>query len=228
LKTEGYDTYLRTSAAFSTLGWFDDPLLSHLLKYDRVVLSTIVFHELFHNTLYVKGAGEFNESAANFIGHRAAIDFFRERSGPASADYLRAVKFWDEEKEFGAFIAEVAATLSDLYGLDIPYADKLRLREEVFERSKAEWSRRIADRPDHPFLAFSQEPLNNAILMHYLVYFTDLDLFESLYDASGRDLRRTVQSLESATASGEEPFAAVRAWLDKNREKRLTAEKQRD
>lgn len=223
LQAEGYDTYLRTSAAFSTLGWFDDPLLSHLLKYDKVVLSSIVFHELFHNTLYVKGAGAFNESAANFFGHRAAIDFFRHRSGAGSADYLRAVKLWDEEKEFGAFIAEVAATLGELYGRDIPDADKLRLREEVFERSKAEWSRRVADRPDHPFLAFSQQPLNNAILMHYIVYLQDLDLFESLYDASGKDLRRTLQSLESATATGDEPFAAVRAWLDKNREKRLAA-----
>src|SRR4029434_6570313 len=66
---QGDDTSMRTSAAFSTLGWFDDPLLSHLLRYDNTILSEIVFHELFHNTLYVKGAGAFNESSANFIGH---------------------------------------------------------------------------------------------------------------------------------------------------------------
>ncbi len=221
LKAQGYDTNLRTSAAFSTLGWFDDPLLSHLLKYDKVVLSSIVFHELFHNTLYVKGAGAFNESSANFIGHRAAIDFFRERSGAGSADYLRAVQLWDEEKEFGAFIAEVAGTLDELYGRDIPREDKLRLREEVFARSKAEWSRRIADRPDHRFRGFSHQSLNNAILMHYIVYLKDLDLFETLYNASGKDLRRTVASLERATASGGEPFASVRAMLEKNQKKLL-------
>jgi predicted aminopeptidase len=213
LKAEGYDTNLRTSAAFSTLGWFDDPLLSHLLKYDKVLLSSIVFHELFHSTLYVTGAGAFNESSANFIGHRAAIDFFRERSGTDSADYRGAVKLWDEEKQFGSFIAEVAATLRELYGRDIPRDDKLRLREEIFARSKAEWARRIADRPDHRFRGFSQRPLNNAILMHYIVYLKDFELFESLYEACDRNLARAVKALKEATANGGEPFDAVHRWL---------------
>src|SRR5438094_5337425 len=165
LKAEGYDTNMRTSAAFSTLGWFDDPLLSHLLKYDRVMLSEIVFHELFHNTLYLKGASAFNESVANFIGHRASIDFFRERSGEGSAEHLRATQLWDDEREFGAFIGEVAGTLAELYGRDIAKDDKLRLREEIFARAKSEWARRIADRPLQRFRGFSQQPLNNAVLM---------------------------------------------------------------
>lgn len=214
LKSEGYDTNLRTSAAFSTLGWFDDPLLSHLLNYDKVLLSELVFHELFHNTLYINGAGAFNESSANFAGHRAAIDFFRQRFGEGSAEHQRALLLWEEEREFGAFIAEVARTLGELYGSDLSREDKLRLREEVFSRSKAEWSRRIADRPAHRFRGFSRQPLNNAVLMHYIVYMKDLDMFESLYQACGRNLRRTIGVMRAAVDKGE-PFEAVRAWLDK-------------
>ena len=215
LKAEGYDTNLRTSAAFSTLGWFDDPLLSHLLKYDKVLLSEIVFHELFHNTLYIKGAGAFNESSANFVGHRAAIDFFRDRFGEGSAEHLRALELWAEEKEFGAFIGEVARELTTLYSRDLPREDKLRLREEVFARSKAEWARRIADRPLHRFRGFGQQPLNNAVLMHYVVYLKDLDLFESLYQACGGNLRRTIEVMRDTVKEQGEPFEAVRAWLDK-------------
>ena len=211
LKAEDYDTNIRPSAAFSTLGWFDDPLLSHLLRYDKVVLSEIVFHELFHSTLYVKGAGAFNESVANFIGHRAAIDFFRDKFGADSVEHKRAIQVWAEEREFGAFIAELARVLTELYGRDISRDEKLRLREEVFARGKAEWARRIADRPEHRARAFSQQPLNNAVLMHYLVYLKDLDLFESVYENSGRSLVRTIDSIKQAVAKGDEPFEAVRA-----------------
>jgi len=216
LKAKGYDTNLRTSAAFSTLGWFDDPLLSHLLRYDKIVLTEIVFHELFHNTLYVKGAGAFNESSANFIGHRAAIDFFRQRSGENSAEYSNAVLAWDEEKEFGWFINEVVGTLTELYNRNISVDDKLRLREEVFARSKAEWARRIADRPNHRFRGFGKQPINNAILMHYVVYLKDFELFEAVYDASGRNLAQTVGSLRKAVDRGDEPFESVRHWLKKH------------
>jgi predicted aminopeptidase len=219
LKAKGYDTNLRTSAAFSTLGWFDDPLLSHLLRYDKVLLSEIVFHELFHNTLYINGAGAFNESSANFVGHRAAIEFFRDRFGEGSPEHQRALALWEEEKEFGAFIGEMARELTELYGRELPREEKLRLREEVFERRKAEWSSRIADRPMHRFRAFSQQPLNNAVLMHYVVYLKDLDMFEALYQACGRNLRRSIDVMRDAVKKKAEPFEALRAWLDKGQDR---------
>ena len=217
LQQQGYDTTIRISAAFSTLGWFDDPLLSHLLRFDKVALSALVFHELFHNTLYIKGAGAFNESAANFIGHRAAIDFFRQKFGDESLEYLRAVQLWEEELEFAAFIDQLILNLSGLYRGNIAIEDKLRLREEVFARSKSEWGRRIAARPSHRFRGFAQQPLNNAVLMHYGVYLNNLQLFESLYEMEGRNLRRTIAALEQSTKRGGEPFAALRSWINRHK-----------
>lgn len=217
LEAEGYDTNMRTSAAFSTLGWFDDPLLAHLLRFDKIALAEVVFHELFHNTLYLKGQGAFNESSANFVGHRAAIEFFKAKFGEASAEYQRALTWWEEEMEFGEFIAGVVRTLTDLYKSDISRDDKLRLREQVFTRSKAEWARRIADRPQHRFRGFARQPLNNAVLMHYVVYLKDLQLFESLFEFEGRDLVRTIDAMRQATANGGEPFVAVRQWIERRK-----------
>jgi len=66
-------------------------------------LAEVIFHELFHNTVYVKGAGAFNESAANFVGGRSAINFFRDRFGENSPEHQRAIRAWEEELEFSEF-----------------------------------------------------------------------------------------------------------------------------
>jgi predicted aminopeptidase len=218
LQSEGYDTNIRTSAAFSTLGWFDDPLLSHLLRYDKVTLSEVVFHELFHNTLYVKGAGAFNESVANFVGGRAAIDFFRHRSGEDSTEHRRAIQAWQEELEFSDFIEELGESLTELYAWDIPVDEKLRLREEIFERSKKEWEARIAARPAHRFRGFAKQPLNNAVMIHYLLYLKNLKLFEAVYEAKEKNLIKAIDAIREAVKEGGEPYEAVLALLSGGRD----------
>jgi predicted aminopeptidase len=213
LQREGYDTVIRTSAAFSTLGWFDDPLLSNLLRYDRVTLANIIFHELLHNTLYVKGSTAFNESLANFVGGHAAIDFFRDKFGEGSAEHQRAVLAWQGELEFADFLEGVTSTLKALYASNISIEDKLRLREEVFARSKAEWARRIADPPRYRSRDFLQRPFNNAVIIQYTLYLMNLRLFETLYDAEGKSLTRLIDSIREAVSKGDEPFERLHALI---------------
>jgi predicted aminopeptidase len=214
LQSEGYDTNIRPTAAFSTLGWFDDPLLSHLLHYDKVTLADLVFHELFHNTLYVKGAGAFNESSANFVGGRAAIEFCRERFGPDSPEHQKAVQAWHQELEFAEFIEKLGDTLIALYTQDLPKEEKLRRREEIFDRAKKEWDERISARTSHRFRRFSRQPLNNAVMIHYILYLKDLKLFEELYQAQGRDLARVIRLLKESVPKGGDPFKTLRALLN--------------
>ena len=217
LRAEGYDTNVRTSAAFSTLGWFNDPLLGHLLKYDKVTLAEVVFHELFHSTLYVKGAGNFNESVANFVGGHAAIDFFRDKFGEGSAEHQRAVRNWEAELEFSGFIERFAGALTELYTRNIPYEDKLRLREAVFSRFKNEWADRLASRSTHRFRGFAYQPMNNAVIIHYLLYLRNLEIFESIYQAEGQNLVRTIAVIRDAVEKGGEPFEQVRGLIDKHK-----------
>jgi len=214
----GYDTYVRTSPAFSTLGWFDDPLLAHLLKYDKVTLAEVIFHELLHNTLFVSGVVDFNESLANFVGNRAAVLFFRDRYGEGSAEHQRAAEAWKEELEFSAFISEVAASLNDLYTTERPEEEKLRLREGIFSQSKKEWLQRIVGRPRHQHQAYSQLEVNNAVIAHYLLYLKDLALFESLYDAHGEDLARLVELVGNSIQQSPDPFEAVRGLAGRKAE----------
>jgi predicted aminopeptidase len=217
LQREGYDTIIRTAAAFSTLGWFDDPLLSNLLRYDEVTLANVIFHELLHNTLYVKGSAAFNESLANFVGGHAAIDFFHDKFGEGSAEHQRAVLAWQGELEFANFLEGVTNTLNALYASNIPLEDKLRLREEVFARSKREWVRRFADPESYRSRNFLQQPFNNAVIIQYTLYLKNLKLFEALYDAEGKSLTRLIDSIREAVSKGGEPFEQLQALIDRRR-----------
>jgi Putative aminopeptidase len=99
--------------------------------------------------------------------------------------------------------------------MDIPEQDKLRLRETVFTRSQEAWSQRIAKRPSHRFRNFSKRLLNNAVIIHYQLYLKNLHLFETLYQAKGKNLLAVVDAIRKAVAKGGEPFAAVQSLLSK-------------
>lgn len=73
----GYDVDIRSVSAWSTLGWFNDPLLSSMLLRQKGSLCNLLFHELFHATYYAPNAVDFNENIASFIAHKATLQFLK-------------------------------------------------------------------------------------------------------------------------------------------------------
>src|SRR6476659_4978054 len=113
LSAEGFDVYLRPSDAFSTLGFFNDPLLNTTLKGDSIGLANTVIHELTHNTYYASGQAPFNESFAMFVGARGAAAFFRSRRQEAAAAKLDAQ--WEDDKLLARFWSGVIKSLDSAY-----------------------------------------------------------------------------------------------------------------
>jgi predicted aminopeptidase len=195
LEARGFDVYLRPSPAFSTLGWFNDPLLSTSLRADSLDLVNTVIHELTHNTFYASGQTVFNESFANFVGARGAAWFFRTRGSPAAADEIDAR--WADEKLLARFWAQLYRSVDSAFAAH-PSDSLARLaaRDSVYARARRELVEGLGPklRTISP-RALERVRLDNAALLAHRIYETDLDLFDEVWWRHGGDLRKTVTAI---------------------------------
>ena len=214
LAERGYDIHLRPAGAFSTLGWFNDPLLSTAMSRDSVELVATVFHEIAHNSLYVKSATPFNESFAQMAGYRAAEAFFRARGDSVSAQ--RAADRIHDEAVLGAFYASLTQRLELFYAQKPAAAalDSGRLAEGRWVRSQLEGP--VGDSlRTITFTAAPDRPVNNARLIGATIYRTKLDRFDAWYRKHDGDIGRAVARLKELVegAEGEQAFERLEAAL---------------
>jgi predicted aminopeptidase len=209
LAARGYDVYLRPSGAFSTLGWFEDPLLSTAIERDSVELAATVFHEIAHNTLYVKSATPFNESFAQLVGYRSAEAFFRQRGDTANAQH--AANRWHDEIVLGDYYSALVRRLDSLYS---QRPDSAAL--EAGRREAAVWARgQLMGPVGQRFRSFrigrlAERPINNAQLIGSRLYRTRLDLFDRWFERHGQDISRSVTALETLMEGAEGDSAYAR------------------
>jgi predicted aminopeptidase len=214
LRARGMDTYMRPASAFSTLGWFNDPLLSTTLAHDSAYLANTVIHELTHNTFYASGQAVFNESFANFVGSRGAIRFFLAMGDSAAAE--RAYADWENEKVLAHFwrryhdmvVAAYAAHPGDREA-------RLRARDEVEAEGRAlllsEYAPQLRLRSP---AALARARLDNAALIARRIYQTDLSVFDQVLVREQGDLRAAVvRIIELARSNPADPFVALRDWV---------------
>lgn len=210
LDRRGLDTYLRVSNAFSTLGWFNDPLLSTIVREDSADLVATVIHEILHNTVWVPGHVAFNESLAEFVGYRGAEAFFRARGDPRTAAFAAAR--WRDEIRLQRFYDGLARRLERLYGAGLPPAAVREQREAVFHAAQEELAGSLGgtlETIDGRYLA--RRPLNNAVVIAQRLYATRLDTFDRLLAARGGDLVGTIQDVRRLVAGGGDPWASLGA-----------------
>jgi predicted aminopeptidase len=216
LEAAGYDAYVRPAGAFSTLGWFNDPLLNTMLRYDDVGLVSTVIHEILHNTVYIPGQVAFNESFANFVGDRGAIEFFCMRDGDESAECERARAGWVDNLRFGAFLSWLVGELEAVYGREeLDLAAKLAAREVVFDAARERFAAEVApELSPGAFSGFMRRPLNNATLIGTRLYYDRLGLFEAVYEHLGRDYRAALDAvLAAARRRPGDPYGATAELL---------------
>lgn len=214
LAARGLDIYLRPAGAFSTLGWFEDPLLSTALTRDSLELAATVFHEIAHNSLYLKSATPFNESFAQYVGYRAAEDFFRTRGDSARAD--RAAARLADEQVMGAFYRELTDRLVAFYD-SRPKGDSLAAgRLAIAAWARGELAGPVAARLTTTRVGpVGEGPINNARLVGITIYRTHLEWFEAWHQRYGGDLERSVAALRDLMegAEGDQGFERLEGAL---------------
>lgn len=204
LKARGYDTYTRGVSAYSTLGWFSDPILSSMLGYKDHDLVNTIIHETTHSTIYIKSAADFNERLAVFIGNKGTEEFYREREGPESLTLKRMQDDLHDERLFTEFIAKEMQSLETWYADHsssfIPEDLRRTRLNEIQVRFLSELKPKFLD--SESYKNFEKIELNNARLLNYRLYFEKLDDFEAVFKKLGSDFHKMLdycKSLETVT-----------------------------
>lgn len=210
LERKGYDAYLRPAGAFSTLGYFSDPLFSTAVDRDTMELVATVIHELAHNTLYVKSQTPFNESFASFVGYRGAEAFFRSRGD--TADSRRAAARWGDERTLDVFWAELARRLDSAYAESSSAAAIAAARTTLFGWAREQLTGPVGQSLEtYDWRWFAQSPLNNAVVLAQRIYRQNLNLFDELYAESGGSMPETIRAIQLRvfTQPDGDPFRAL-------------------
>lgn len=210
LDADGFDTLLRPTAAFSTLGWFADPILSSLLRSDDIELVETLVHEMSHAHLFVSGRVRFNESFATFVGRVGAVEFFCTRPG-GGADTVkcgRAQARWRDAQRYSRFLDELIADLQGVYGDTTATATaKLERRAEVYAQHQRRFRDEVAPGFENlRYGSFMEQPLNNAVLLGQMRYYHRLTDFAELLEVEGGSLAEAVAALAAGVGTVDDPF----------------------
>lgn len=139
LADRGLETYVGPVAAYSTLGWFADPLLSSFVTWPEADLAALLFHELAHTEVWVAGDVAFNESFATFVGRRGLLEWLRrEGREDLLAEYRQRLA---ERRRLLDLLGRVRGALEAVYASDRSREDKLRAKAEVLTAAGACYQR---------------------------------------------------------------------------------------
>jgi predicted aminopeptidase len=206
-KLDGMDVYIGGVEAYSTLGWFDDPIISSMLPSGDERLATLIFHELAHQRVYVKNDTEFNESFATFVEQEGTRQWRGARGLPPLPANLSR-----QRDEFTQLVLDTRQRLEKIYAVPAPAAQMRAAKQAEFQRLRNEYRRLQASRwgGDKRFDGWVYSPLNNAKLLPFGLYDQWVPAFAALFAKAGGDWQAFYREVERI---GALPVAQRKAVL---------------
>lgn len=209
LRGEGYDVYVAGIPAYSTLGWFDDPLLNTFVQASDRTLAALVFHELAHQVVYAKDDTPFNESFATAVEREGVRRWLgAERQADGIAEWERS------QHRAGAFHTLVEggrARLREAYGRPATPEEKRRLKGALFDELRAAYRSLRESWGGYAGYDDWIDGLNNARLSSVSAYDEFVPSFVALLGQAGQELPRFYEAVRELASL---PWPERRARLD--------------
>ena len=218
LETKGYDVYVGGVEAYSTLGWFKDPVLNTFISNPESELAETIFHELGHQRVFASGDTDFNEAFATTVGQEGARRWLGSKGNPAAGQ-----KYQAELRRTGQFahlVAETREQLERLYGDERSEGGNLKAtrqpragspeqlrqgKQQILDRMRQQYAELKAHwGGDTEYDTWFARPVNNAQLNSVAAYYDLVPGFERLLALNGGDLEKFY---EAASRLAQEPKA---------------------
>lgn len=200
LEKAGLDVLVQDVAGYSTLGWFDDPLLSSQLAHSEYGLIRLVIHEAVHSTVWIPGSVAFNESLASFVEEKGSREFIAWQDPEGK----RLQKIDDYKKERESYIQLMRATASELKTL---YDSQESEQEKKDGKSAILADLRLQIR-NREWKFLNPEKLlakdyNNAHFLSYLTYHSGNHYFQGVWERCDRDWKCFLERMKELDAPPE-------------------------
>jgi len=188
LKKQGYDIYLGGVSAYSTLGWFDDPVLNTMLRWSDIRLATVIFHELAHQQLYIKNDTEFNESYAEAVAHIGVTKWLEKKSNQSLLKEYQQSQF--QKKEFVSLIMHYKSKLNNVYQSEKSDDEKRKRKQELIKKMSDDYLIISKSWSKNTYKTWFSKDINNAKLTAIVTYRQYVSSFLDIYEKLQKDLTK--------------------------------------
>lgn len=210
LRKQGYDVYVGPVPAYSTLGWFDDPLLNTMMHWPEPEFAGVMFHELAHQQLFVSGDSAFNESFASMVEREGVRRWMLSTAGVA--EYERYLQRRAHEAQFVELVLATRHRLAQLYASHADSDAMVLEKKRLFAQMQAQYGNLRAAWGGYGYYdRWMEQGLNNAQLASVATYHRFVPAFRKILAANQGDMAAFYRA---ASAVAQMPKPQRRAYLD--------------
>ena len=206
LKLEGFDTIVKPAGAYSTLGWFKDPILPHMLAWSEYRTANTLLHELTHATTWIAGSAEFNESFANYVGKKGALSYISNKYGHASAQRSEIERALEDQATAHHVIKTVKTELELVYAKEEHDTwTRVAKKHAIIGSIPFRLANTSLHDSDTIIQAYSLQKWNNATLRQFGTYHSNTVFFDKIYSECNEDIGLFIRRIDTLSKTNKIP-----------------------